>query len=225
MKLRKHSLVDEACHILQQEIVGYEQEERLPSERVLAEKIGVSRPVLREAISRLSTFGLLEVKHGSGVYVSRHADKPISKGLSYHLPDDSKRMHDLMEFRLMVEPVSVSAIAQKVSQLDLQKLENIHLEIAEQAKKKTVSKEAFLDLDVRFHECLFELANNDILLFIMQSLRNIEQRSKHTRINTLQWKEIYEEHDLVFQAIKKGRPVSAEKAMHQHITNTINNIF
>lgn len=225
MKLRKHSLVDEACLILQKEIAGYGETQRLPSERVLAEKIGVSRPVLREAIGRLSTFGLLKVKHGSGVYVASQVDKSISEGLSYHLPDSSERMKDLLDFRLMVEPATVARIAEKVESLDLSDLCRIHHEMSIELEAKAISKQRFVDLDLQFHESLFSLADNKVLLYMMQSLRNLERSSKHLRVNAFTWSDIYKEHDAILKAIQKGKPTLAANRMRDHINHTINIIL
>jgi len=73
--------------------------ERLPAERVLAERFGVSRPSLREAIQKLAAKGLLISRHGGGTFVAESLGSTFSDPLLHLLENNSDAQRDLLEFR------------------------------------------------------------------------------------------------------------------------------
>src|SRR4051794_959939 len=79
---------------------------RLPSERTLAERLGVGRSAVREAIKSLSLLGLLEVRQGSGAYMTGAASDLLPKVLEWGLMLGEPNMRDIIELR---EPLEVAA--------------------------------------------------------------------------------------------------------------------
>ena len=92
---RPTSLVDSVCQQLAKLIrgAGAEEEDRwLPGERSLAEQLGVSRSVVREATKRLEQQGMLEVQHGNGIKVVDRLHRPLSDSLTLLIPDMADRL-------------------------------------------------------------------------------------------------------------------------------------
>ncbi len=99
--------------------VGMADGERLPNERELAEQIGVGRSTLREALQRLCTRNVFEVKRGVGTFVSyKHgvADDPL--GFT-PIRDKERLAKDLIEFRIMIEPHTAALAAQNATKADI----------------------------------------------------------------------------------------------------------
>ena len=120
--------------------------ERLPSERDLAVRFEVSRPTIREAMIALEIAGLVEIRTGSGIYALEQNE------LSGAQLDDAPGPFEVLEARLLVEPEVVSLAAARISDEQLEILEQaIHTMDNSQASEKEKEQ-----ADERFHsfECL-----------------------------------------------------------------------
>ena len=96
--------------------------ERLPNERELAERLGVGRSTLREALQRLTTRNVLEVRRGVGTFVSyKHgvADDPLGFTL---IRDKERLARDLLEFRILIEPRAAALAALHATDADIAEL-------------------------------------------------------------------------------------------------------
>src|SRR3954451_20588490 len=94
---------------------------KLPPERVFLEQLGVSRSSLREAVRVLSTLGIIDVRHGDGMYVGAGSDTGEAGALFD--PSEADALRNLVETRLGVELAAVTAAAQRLSDEDIEKLE------------------------------------------------------------------------------------------------------
>ena len=121
---------------------GLGKGDKLPNEKILCELLGVGRSTLREAVRMLSSRNILVVKHGSGIYVS---DKPgvAQDPLGFTFIKDKKRLvHDLVEFRMILEPRVAALAAQNRTKEQLIKLETqaaVVEELIEQGKSHAQS--------------------------------------------------------------------------------------
>lgn len=96
--------------------------ERLPAERALAERFGVSRPSLREAIQKLVAKGLLVSRQGGGNYVAQGLGATFSDPLLELLENSPEAQRDLLEFRHTLEGSCAFYAAQRATEPDLQRL-------------------------------------------------------------------------------------------------------
>ncbi|MBP8237937.1 MAG: GntR family transcriptional regulator, partial [Pseudomonas sp.] len=92
--------------------------ERLPAERALAERFGVSRPSLREAIQKLVAKGLLVSRQGGGNYVAEGLGATFSDPLLHLLESSPEAQRDLLEFRHTLEGSCAFYAAQRATELD-----------------------------------------------------------------------------------------------------------
>ena len=93
--------------------------ERLPSERDLAEQLGVSRPSIREALAALQTAGLLEAKAGSGVYVADVLGSAFSPALKKLFAEHDAAVFDYIAFRKDLEGMAAERAATYATDTDL----------------------------------------------------------------------------------------------------------
>ena len=104
--IKPKSLVEEVADQLAKFVLALQpgEPEHLPAERKLAEKFGVARGVVREAIKRLEIQGLLEVRQGSGVRAVKQLHKSLNASLEFLLPDRMERLKQATQTRIIIEP-------------------------------------------------------------------------------------------------------------------------
>ena len=99
--------------------------ERLPTERALGERLGVSRTVVREAIKVLSAGGLVRARQGSGLYVADRPHPFATAALDLSMPVDPEHMLNLFEFRLTLETQCAQLAAERSTPRELRALEEL----------------------------------------------------------------------------------------------------
>src|SRR3989442_9187843 len=97
--------------------------ERLPAERDLARYLDVGRPTLREAIMTLRAVGLIDVRHGEGMFVVNHQRDFVARALGWVVLLDSRTTSELLEARLAVEAAMAELAAQRADAQDLADLQ------------------------------------------------------------------------------------------------------
>lgn len=122
---RRVKVVDEIIETLRQEIVTRRlpHGERLPSEKELSDRFGVSQPTVREAIRALETIGLVEVFHGNGTFVRSHGDYALASALQTLLQLKSVGIMEVLEVRQVLGRQSIEAAAARATADDLEALE------------------------------------------------------------------------------------------------------
>ncbi|NCQ25066.1 MAG: GntR family transcriptional regulator [Rhodobacteraceae bacterium CG17_big_fil_post_rev_8_21_14_2_50_63_15] len=142
--------------------------ERLPAERDLAEKLGVSRPSLREAVAELQDKGLLTSRAGAGVYVADVLGSAFSDALIRLFADHDEAVFDYIGFRRDLEGLAACRAAQLASDTDRQVIQTIMDKMEAAHRKTNPSDEARLDAE--FHMAIIEASHNVIMLHMMRSM-------------------------------------------------------
>jgi GntR family transcriptional repressor for pyruvate dehydrogenase complex len=142
----------------------YTSEEKLPSERVLAEQFGVGRSSMREALRSLQTDGLVRVVHGIGVFVvdkSQRADRgpALLRAGQFTVPE-------LFEVRLPLERDAAGLAARRITAREADRMRAI----IEEASDPSLSDDAFIKLDGQLHRAVVEATKNPLLLSVVQSI-------------------------------------------------------
>lgn len=121
---RRVKLVDEIIETLRQEIVTrlLPDGERLPSEKDLSDRFAVSQPTVREAIRALETMGLVEVRHGSGSFVSSRGDFALASALQTILQLQSVGIMEVIDIRQVLGRHSVALAVVQASDAELDAL-------------------------------------------------------------------------------------------------------
>lgn len=181
---------------------------RLPAERELAERLGVSRVTIREAEIALQAIGRLEIKTGSGVYVSEA--QPV-RGEA--LPQASA--FEVTEARLLVEAEAAALAAHNISDESIAKLE--HLVEQMRLGDEREANEA----DEQFHRTIAEASNNAAMVHTVKSLWRMredipEVKSTYEAVCVHDAESRAKEHRAVFDALKARDPAGARHAMREH---------
>jgi len=141
---------------------------RLPSERELAERLGVSRPSLRDAIAQLQEAGLLTAKAGAGVFVADALRSAFSPALAALFARHDEAAMDYLTFRRDMEGLAAERAARLGSDTDLAVITVIFHKM-EQAQN-TADAEQEAALDAQFHMAIIEASHNVVMLHMMRSM-------------------------------------------------------
>ena len=186
----------------------------LPSERLLAERLGVSRGSVRDAFRMLEIIGLLEARHGQGTFPHELSLDRLVTPLSAVLTYRRDLQDDLMDVRRMFEPAVARAAAARVSDDYLADLERI---LGAQRRKLKSGQSTIVE-DTAFHATLARATNNRVVVHIMETLNALLVESRKL---TLRQKGRPERsirgHEAVVAALRQRDEDGAARAMHEHI--------
>lgn len=192
---------------------GSTTEERwLPAERSLAEKLGVSRTVVREATKRLEQQGLLEIQHGNGIKVVDKLHRPLNDSLSLLLPDITERLRQLNETRLSIEPDAAALAAQRATKEQVLALRHIQSQL-----ENASDNDAAIQADIAAHHAIAEASGNLIYRLILDSLAELGVASRVRTIGRIGKQTAIAHHALILDAIERRDPAGAFEAMRMHV--------
>ncbi|GAB2890447.1 FadR/GntR family transcriptional regulator [Uliginosibacterium flavum] len=204
----------------------YPESARLPTETELAQNYGVSRPTVREALSRLRLDGLIASRRGSGSYVLRRPDRNIKRFAPIESIADVQRC---FAFRIALESASAGMAADLRSTRDM---EEIHAAFeAMELTRKADDNIGFVEHDLQFHLMVARASQNVFFVTALEMI--IEQMRVGMRLalnlsleRERVWRELVQiEHREIMTAIQKGSSVDAAEAMRFHLGNARRRLF
>ena len=211
---RPTSLVEGVCQQLAELIRdGSSDKDRwLPAERSLAEQLGVSRTVVREATKRLEQQGMLDIQHGTGIKVVDKLHRPLNDSLSLLIPDVAERLQQLNETRLSIEPDAAAFAAQRATMEQINTLRRIQSQL-----EMAPDNAAAIEADIAFHHAVADASGNLIYRLILDSLAEIGIASRLRTIGRIGKKAAIEHHSQILSAIERRDATAACEAMRIHI--------
>jgi len=210
-----HSIADEITKLVDSGM--YPPGSRLPGERELAQRFGVSRVTVREAEIALQALGCLHIKTGSGVYVLDPA-KADDQGL----PNVSA--FELTEARAMFESEAAALAARHISDETLARLEELVEIMANDDPEK---KEALQQADRNFHLTIAKASGNAVVEYIVGTLWRIRNElpavsEVHAVVCAHEdTDDRIAEHAEVLEALRKRNPAEARVAMQKHFRSLL----
>lgn len=197
---------------------GYEPGERLPAERSLAEKFGISRAVLREALSILETTGMIERRPNSGLFVQQRSERASFETTVLQselgLPIARSVIEESMEVRRILELEAVQLACERRGEKDLAKLQAI----MNDTEERLAGGENIADLDEDFHIAIAVATGNTVFAQIVSAFfRSSRQRRQAYFASRERRQKSHEEHKKILTAIKRGDGRAAHKAMKRHL--------
>ncbi len=194
--------------------------ERLPSERELSERLGVSRPSLRDAVGELQKRGLLKSRANSGIYVADVLGSAFSPALQRLFATHDEAVFDYISFRRDMEGLAAERAARLGSDTDLQVVNSIFEKMEAAHSKRDPTDEARLDAD--FHLSIIEASHNVVMLHMMRSMyellregvfynRQIMFRQRTTR------EALLDQHRKINAALMARDGQAARAAIEEHL--------
>ena len=194
--------------------------ERLPAERELSERLGVSRPSLRDALADLQERGLLVTRPGAGVFIADVLGSAFSPALIDLFAAHEEAVFDYIAFRRDLEALAAERAARLGTESDLKVIATIFAKMEAAHQKRDPSDEA--QLDAEFHMAIIEASHNVVMLHMMRSMfdllrqgvfynRQIMFKNRMTRENLL------DQHRSIHQAIQSRDEAAARAAVSSHL--------
>ena len=193
--------------------------DRMPAERDLAKKFGVSRPVVREAMLALEVLGLIDVRVGSGAYVVRLSGKQDDPGFNVS-------PFELVEARMLFEGEAAALAAAHITDEEIVELENLIQAIQDENKKADGKEEA----DRAFHMTIARATRNAAVERVVDELWQLRSSSPECALllkkaRTANVRPVVEEHTAVLNALKARDVNEARSAMRDHLGAVINHLL
>jgi DNA-binding FadR family transcriptional regulator len=195
---------------------------RLLPERDLAKALGVSRPVVREAMIALEIAGLVEVRTGSGTYVKARATS-AARPAPIILGDVGPSPFDIISARVLIEGEVAFVAAKEATGQDLEEIATIHREMCQ----KLEAGEPFQESDRLFHARIAQATHNTVLPSLVEGLWTnqfapvFSVLSKRTGL-TENRSATLAAHALITDALLQRDAAGARAAMHAHLEQVLN---
>lgn len=195
--------------------------ERLPSERELSERLGVSRPSLREAIAELQEKGLLTTRAGAGIYVADVLGSAFSEALVKLFAAHDEAVFDYISFRRDMEGLAAERAARLASDTDLKVIQTIFDKMNSVSSKRDPADEARLDAD--FHLAIIEASHNVVMLHMMRSMYQLLQQgvfyNRQTMFKQRTTREmLLDQHRAINDALQSRDAAGARAAVEAHLS-------
>ena len=194
--------------------------DRLPPERDLAERLGVSRPSLREALADLSERHLLESRAGSGVYVDARLGQGFAPALVRLFSSHEEALDDHVAFRRDLEGLAAARAARAGSDTDLALIDAVFAKMERAAAKGDADAEARLDAD--FHMAIAAASHNAVMLHVMRATLGL-LREAVARNRAVMFRQrttggaLLDQHRTINAAIQTRDADGARAAMEAHL--------
>jgi len=193
---------------------------RLPPERELAERFGVSRPTIREAIIALEARNRVRVRTGSGVYL-------LDAKSGHNGIDHSITPFELAEARALIEGEAAALAATMITDDQLDELEAALQEMADESVDGKLTSEL---ADQKFHKIISESTQNKMLMSVINNLWHQRDhspgiRKAHQAVCETNGQLRIQEHQEIYDALKRRDASAARKAMHAHFSRLLNKLI
>ena len=186
---------------------------RLPPERELAARFGVSRTSLRDALRRLELLGYLDARQGDGTYVRVPGAEAMSQPFRNLVSTLPQNAADLLEFRSLLEPeVAALAAAHLTPESRLELIRSLERQRALPDQSPRLSRE-----DTLFHDALARAAGNTVVLRVLETLRDLLQDVRAISQPAAGAGRTVAEHERVVMAVLAQDQEGARRAMREHL--------
>jgi len=204
-----------------------------PTEHELAKKLGISRTAIREALKRLETLGIIEVRPGVGRFVRKFNFEVILEGLPYNLEMDVKNFREMLEVRSCLESWFIAKDINKFTKKNIAELKEILKKMEFQVINNFKEKD-LVETHSQFHCALYKNSGNSLLINLIKTfsyknsgnslLINLIKtfstiQRNLTSIHRYKTKDrnlFIQQHQLLLEAIEKKDPNLAKKRLEEH---------
>ncbi|MDJ0318010.1 MULTISPECIES: FadR/GntR family transcriptional regulator [Arthrobacter] len=212
------AVTDEAITKIKEMIISGElcAGDRLPPEKELSEKLGLSRSSLREAVKALEIIRVLDVRRGDGTYVTSLEPQLLTEAMSFIVDlHQDESILDIFAVRRILEPAAAAIAAGRITAAQISALRATMDNIDEET-----SVEQLVEHDLIFHQLITAAANNSYLASVLDALSSSTVRARIWRGLT-QEKAVdrtLSEHAAIIEALERGDAELAKSLLTVHIS-------
>lgn len=193
--------------------------DRLPSERDLCQRFGVSRVTVREALRVLEASGLLSIRVGAhgGAFLTTPSAERLGEGLADLLSLSALTAANVTEARIIVELGVLPLVVERASKEDIDEL----FAMVEEAERALETSSYTIEMSAAFHVLVAECTHNPAVAMLMQSFHGPMRMSiEESHVSAPMSHQGVEEHRRLAEAIKAGDVAAARGVMTTHLDRT-----
>jgi GntR family transcriptional repressor for pyruvate dehydrogenase complex len=190
--------------------------DKLPGERELAERMGVSRTVVREAIRALSVRGLVRVKSGCGTYVQELSPRDVAAHIELFLKlrQTTEPYRDIYEIRRMIEVEAAGLAATRAAESDCEAMEAA----IEGMAASVEDRERYIEHDLAFHAALAAATHNELFNVLLSPISDLLQEFILVSVYAPgAFEDGLNHHRKILTQVRRGHPADAQTAMRDHL--------
>lgn len=194
--------------------------DRLPAERTLANEFGVGRPTLREALRALQLLGILDIRHGGGVFVAEWQPDTLFGPLHLFVTLQPHDLGTILAARKVIEGAVIAFVASKVGDAHIDRLEAnlVALEsLIGGGQSDDECRDEFNRLAQQFRDVIAEAADNPILVRAVMSLDLLSAAARSRLAGHGMLERLLANHRSMLKALIAHDPVAAKAALEAHI--------
>lgn len=193
---------------------GYRQGDRLPSIADMSKRFGVAHPTLREALRKLETLGVVEIRHGSGVYVAIDHDPLLVSNPIFRGRVSRKLLLDLVETRLPLEVKAASLAALNATDASLRRMHKLQSKAAQSLGDGS----GLGATNLAFHAEIALASGNAVLHQLLEVLGSVIKEEQQLLLERHESrKRFHEQHAQILAAIEKRDAALAAEKMQTHL--------
>ncbi len=190
---------------------------RLPAVKELAERFSVAAPTMREALRRLEVTGMIDIRHGSGIYVL-HREGRMMLTNPYVGDLDPDTIVDLLDARLLIEPPLAEAAARSAESVGLAELDNLLQEAEKHLSGGHNSDLTLGEFNMRFHRGIAAMSGNTVLAQVVHSLTELHFKEQLAVLDLYNDRsQDHEQHKVILEALERRDPQRARARMQEHL--------
>ena len=215
---KRENLAERVFETLRERILSgaVQRGELLPPQQLLARQLGVSRTVIREALHKLSSLGLIETQQGRGTYVRSPNTASVMRPIIHALFLNETSAQELFETRFYLERATATLAASRAELAHIAALRKTIRDMEQHIRENNI--EACTADDISFHLALADASNNAVLRRVLDTLREMMVRflERFKRLDGAS-ESALRYHKRILRAVEEGDPEKAEKEMEQHL--------
>jgi len=199
----------------------YGQGDRLPAIMEMAKRFSVGHPTIREALKKLETMGIVEIRHGSGVYVSRSEEVLVLASPDYPGTVTKKLLLDLIDTRMPLEMKSVAEAVKNATLDDLVEMRRLLKQAGDNFDNDVVLNET----NMGFHRQIAIASGNTVLLQLLDVLRDLFTEEQRLILGIFGSRERdHREHLAILESLESRDEALGVERMRKHLQGVADSI-
>ncbi|NIA69901.1 FadR family transcriptional regulator [Pelagibius litoralis] len=191
--------------------------DRLLNERELALKLGIGRPLLREAMRSLAMLGLLDIRHGKGAYVGKADISVLADFFTFCLAQEQNILDDILQARIAIECQAIRLACERATENDLSRIGERLTALIETLDDPEAGGEA----DFQFHQAIVAASHSPGLITLYRAISDLllcshVERRRTTHKTKAIIDDLVEAHRQVFLTIVERDREAADRRLREH---------
>jgi DNA-binding FadR family transcriptional regulator len=171
---------------------------KISSEKILEEEIGVSRSSIRSAVEKLVALNMLEKKPGDGTYVNKISSESLLNTFLPLIAFSETSYFEILQCRMQLDILSIDLFVDNMTPKSIERLRDLHLQMVDSVD----NREKFIDLDIEFHKTIAKGSGNNTLYLISNILFSILKEFSKDQYSSIPLEEKCLHHEKLFKAIE-----------------------